>query len=112
MRRRRLELGLSQRALASKLAISHQQIQHYESGTSHITAGRLQHISQALTAEMGYFFGEKSRFKPKPKSGLLEIVPSVELTKLMKALQKIKSAKRRRYIVELAETLAGSGKRG
>lgn len=107
MRKRRLALGLSQRALAGQLAIAYQQVQHYENGTSHITAGRLQHISQALKVETSYFFGEQGS-KPKPSSGILGIVPTVQLTKLMKAFQKIKKAKSRRHLVGLAETLAGS----
>jgi len=107
MRKRRLALGLSQRALAGKLAIAYQQVQHYENGTSHITAGRLQHISQALKVETSYFFGEPGS-KPKPSSGILGIAPTVQLTKLMKAFQKIKNAKSRRHLVGLAEMLARS----
>jgi transcriptional regulator with XRE-family HTH domain len=107
VRKRRLALGLSQRALASKLGIAYQQVQHYERGTSRVTAGRLQHISQALKVETSYFFGEQ-RSKRKPSSGILGIVPTVQLTKLMKAFQKIKNAKCRRHLVGLAETWARS----
>src|ERR671939_525552 len=56
MRRRRIELGLSQTALATKLGISFQAVQKYEAGDIRISASRLYDIAQALAVEPAFFF--------------------------------------------------------
>ena len=48
IRARRLQLGLSQKALGDALGLSYQQVQKYEKGLSRIGAGRLQQIAEAL----------------------------------------------------------------
>lgn len=55
IRKRRLEVGLSQVQLADRLGITFQQVQKYESGRNRISAGRLLAICRALevsTVEM------------------------------------------------------------
>jgi transcriptional regulator with XRE-family HTH domain len=56
MRLRRIQLGLSQGALASKIGVSFQAVQKYESGDIRISASRLYDVAQALTVAPGFFF--------------------------------------------------------
>jgi transcriptional regulator with XRE-family HTH domain len=59
VRARRLQLGLSQRALGDALGISYQQVQKYEQGVSRIGAGRLQQVAEILNVPVSVFFDEK-----------------------------------------------------
>jgi transcriptional regulator with XRE-family HTH domain len=56
MRLRRIQLGLSQGALASKIGVSFQAVQKYESGDIRISASRLYDVAQALAVAPGFFF--------------------------------------------------------
>src|ERR1700751_1726173 len=48
MRLRRIQLGLSQGALANKIGVSFQAVQKYESGDIRISASRLYDVGQVL----------------------------------------------------------------
>ncbi len=54
----RVAMGLSRQQLASKISVTHQQLQKYEKGTNRISAGRLAAISQALNKPVSYFFDD------------------------------------------------------
>ena len=56
IRNRRLELGWTQHRLASKLGMSYQQVQKYETGANRINAGRLHQIAMCLDVGVGFFF--------------------------------------------------------
>lgn len=56
IRRRRMELGLTQEDLGRGLGISYQQIQKYESGANRISASRLQSLALRLEAEVAWFY--------------------------------------------------------
>jgi transcriptional regulator with XRE-family HTH domain len=56
MRLRRIQLGLSQGALASKIGVSFQAVQKYESGDIRISASRLYDVSQVLEVSPAFFF--------------------------------------------------------
>lgn len=56
MRLRRIQLGLSQGALAAKIGVSFQAVQKYESGDIRISASRLYDVAQALAVSPGFFF--------------------------------------------------------
>jgi transcriptional regulator with XRE-family HTH domain len=56
MRLRRIQLGLSQGALAAKIGVSFQAVQKYESGDIRISASRLYDVAQALAVAPGFFF--------------------------------------------------------
>ncbi len=56
MRLRRIQLGLSQGALASKIGVSFQAVQKYESGDIRISASRLYVVAQVLEVSPGFFF--------------------------------------------------------
>jgi transcriptional regulator with XRE-family HTH domain len=57
IRLRRVQLGMSQTALAEKLDLTFQQVQKYEKGTNRVPAGRLPLLAAALGVNVGYFYG-------------------------------------------------------
>ncbi len=56
LRQRRLQVGISQGALAHKAGVNFQQIQKYENGHNRISASRLWDITKALDVPVSYFF--------------------------------------------------------
>lgn len=56
MRLRRIQLGLSQGALASRIGVSFQAVQKYESGDIRISASRLYDVAQVLEVSPAFFF--------------------------------------------------------
>ncbi|GAB7026372.1 helix-turn-helix domain-containing protein [Geotalea toluenoxydans] len=56
IRRRRHELSLSQEELATRLEVSYQQIQRYESGKNRLNVENIQLVADALSVPVGYFF--------------------------------------------------------
>ncbi len=60
LKKRRKELGMSQKFLAEKLGITFQQVQKYEKGLNRIGASRLYDLCEALKAKPSYFFKEIS----------------------------------------------------
>lgn len=56
MRRRRLELQLSQTDLGKSLDVSFQQVQKYEKGTNRVSCATLVTICDALKVSTSYFF--------------------------------------------------------
>ena len=56
IRRRRLQLGLSQQDVAEIVGVRFQQIQKYECGGNRIAASRLWMIAQALDTTVASFF--------------------------------------------------------
>jgi transcriptional regulator with XRE-family HTH domain len=63
VRMRRIERNISQVELATKLGISFQQLQKYESGHNRMSASRLYRMGQILDAPVGFFF---EGLPPKP----------------------------------------------
>ena len=58
IRMRRKSLGMSQSALAGRLAITFQQVQKYERGVNRIGASRLFDLSRVLDVPIGFFFDD------------------------------------------------------
>jgi transcriptional regulator with XRE-family HTH domain len=56
VRARRLELNLTQQALAEQAGVTFQQLQKYENGANRISAGRLYDLAQALNASIQFFY--------------------------------------------------------
>jgi len=54
--RLRLEMGQSRQQLASKIGVTHQQLQKYETGANRISVGRIAYIANALKKPVAYFF--------------------------------------------------------
>ncbi|MDR0484920.1 MAG: helix-turn-helix domain-containing protein [Alphaproteobacteria bacterium] len=56
LKKRRKELGISQKALAEQLGVTFQQVQKYEKGLNRIGASRLFDICRVLKTKPSYFF--------------------------------------------------------
>lgn len=56
LRIRRKALGFSQKQLATRVSISFQQLQKYESGANRIGAGRLYQLALALSVGVEFFY--------------------------------------------------------
>lgn len=56
LRKRRLDLGMSQKELAEKVKVTFQQIQKYEKGLNRIGVSRLYEFCQILQVKPSYFF--------------------------------------------------------
>ena len=58
VRERRLDLGISQKALARVLGVSWQQMQKYEQGKSILSAAKLHVLAHQLGVPVGWFYEE------------------------------------------------------
>jgi transcriptional regulator with XRE-family HTH domain len=70
VRERRLEIGMSQEALADLIGVTFQQVQKYEKGVNRIAASRLYEVSKALGVSISYFFEDLSEGAGKKRRGL------------------------------------------
>src|ERR1700678_3750766 len=61
VRKLRLLLGLSQRAVGAAVGVSFQQIQKYEAGANRIGASRLQQFANFLEVPTSYFFDSEGQ---------------------------------------------------
>ncbi|MCC7272173.1 MAG: helix-turn-helix transcriptional regulator [Alphaproteobacteria bacterium] len=58
VRKRRMEMGMSQEKLGLALGLTFQQVQKYERGANRIGASRLFDLSRVLEVQIAYFFEE------------------------------------------------------
>ncbi len=63
LRRRRLDLGLSQAALSEMIGVTFQQVQKYEAADNRIAASTLYRLAEALEVSPEYFFEGLQREK-------------------------------------------------
>lgn len=56
IRRRRIQLGLTQEELAAALGCSYQQVQKYESGANRVSAANLLRLARRLSVPFDHFF--------------------------------------------------------
>lgn len=60
----RISNGLSRTQLASKIGVTHQQLQKYEKGTNRICIGRLLMLCKAVRKPVSYFVTEEAISMP------------------------------------------------
>ena len=107
-------IGMSQERLGDSLGITFQQVQKYEKGTNRIGAGRLHQIADVLGVTTSYFYDEAPGsaqaaapgFADGDSTAVMTFVSSSEGLLLNKAFARIRDAKVRRNLIELATTLA------
>ena len=58
LRKRRIELGLTQLSVAEAIGVTFQQIQKYERGSNRVVASRLYDLANTLEVPLEYFFAE------------------------------------------------------
>src|SRR5262249_53727681 len=107
VRVRRLEKGLSQTQLATKIGVTFQQVQKYENGVNRISASRLQRIAEILNVPITFFFDVTPARSGGAPFAYLQTEGSL---KLMRAYAEIKDAKVRYVLVEIAQRLARESK--
>ena len=82
VRRRRIELGMSQTALAQACGITFQQIQKYENGANRVSASRLWQFAAVLGVQVVFFFEGLGS----PKTEMKGSVPSKAERKIVNLL--------------------------
>ena len=111
---RRLEMGLSQEALAEVLGVTFQQVQKYEKGVNRISASRLFEVAAALNVPVGHFF---EGLIPVRSPGVAEssvedgdliaqTMATAEGVQLVMLFAAIRNARLRRRVVDLVRVLA------
>jgi transcriptional regulator with XRE-family HTH domain len=113
VRQLRKHLALSQSALADPIGLTFQQLQKYERGSNRISASKLFEIAAILKAPISYFFEGFSENEPlegfsesASEKFVNEFLTTAEGIELAEAYPRIKSAKRRRKILDLVRTLS------
>ena len=116
IRLRRKELGVSQEKLADSIGLTFQQVQKYERAANRVSASKLWEMARALKTSIAYFYeglGEPSVPEPEAAAGDRRSVHDFLLTpegmELDAAFPKIRRARVRRRILELARALAEEG---
>ncbi len=111
---RRILAGISQAQLGTALGVTFQQVQKYEKGANRVSASRLQQVSGVLGVPVDFFF----EGAPTANSPILGVVDSAELgdvasflatsegARMATAFPRIASARVRRRILDVVETLA------
>lgn len=119
LRFKRMEVKLSQNALASKLGLTFQQVQKYEKGVNRIGSGRLYELSKILGVSISYFF-ENYELEDNVVKAMNGSVSGVNLTNddielerdvknLIKNFCMIKSKVLRKSVIGLAKSLNVDG---
>ena len=119
VRLRRMMMGMSQEKLGEQMGLTFQQIQKYERGINRVSASRLWELSKVLGVTVQFFF-EELAFGQDPtnqlgaqpgfaeaESTIIEFLGSRDGLELNRAFVRIRDARVRRSIVELARSLAG-----
>lgn len=102
IRRRRVELGITQEELAAALGVSYQQIQKYEAGSNRISAVYLHRIARRLQVPLEWFFEGYGEQEHGPSSGT-----SARLAHdLLRGFERIRSPAVRQALAALARTVA------
>jgi transcriptional regulator with XRE-family HTH domain len=99
LRARRMEMGLSQQALAAAIGVTFQQIQKYELGVNRMPASKLLEIAKALSVSPSLFFPEDDIEQTEP--GFEDPYPQ----KLLSAMLRL-NARGRHVVLIAARALA------
>jgi transcriptional regulator with XRE-family HTH domain len=107
IRTMRIECGMSQTTLATKLGITFQQVQKYEKGVNRVSVGRLVRVAEALNVPISFFFdGQAFKASANPAANLFPYLQSSTAVRMVKAFHRITSPRLRRRLAELSERIA------
>lgn len=115
IRLRRVEVGISQQELGTKLGVSFQQVQKYEKGVNRVGAARIEQIAKVLDVPVTYFFGDGQEgqginsTKHQSEIESLLFLDSKFTLRLLRAYTAIDDLVVQRHFVALMETVAGIG---
>jgi transcriptional regulator with XRE-family HTH domain len=112
LRKRRLELGLTQLSVAEAIGVTFQQIQKYERGSNRIVASRLYDLANTLNVPLEYFFAEAQEDTP-PGAKADEVAddstPTPKETRnLINAYYEIADPALRKKLIELVRSVSAS----
>jgi len=116
---RRIALRMSRAALGDKLGVSFQQVQKYENGTTRISAGKLQQLSQILDVSVPFFFegaptGQLPNLEgseaPSPVY-ITDFLATHQGLALARTFMKMKNRSMRRAIVKMVIAIADNKER-
>jgi len=102
----RLQSGLSQTDLATRLGITFQQIQKYEKGTNRIASGRLLKIASLLSVPLIVLFKGSEIIADTNKQSVFDQLAEPHGNRLVQAFAKIRQDATRRSVVRLVEEIA------
>ncbi len=112
LRRRRLELGLSQLRVAEAIGVTFQQIQKYERGSNRVVASRLYDLANVLHVPLEYFFAEadtkRSAENQEEDAGGAGYPSPRETRNLITAYYAIADPALRKKLIELVRSVAAS----
>ena len=112
LRKRRIELGLTQLSVAEAIGVTFQQIQKYERGSNRIVASRLYDLANTLDVPLEYFFAEVQPNTPagaKTDDAADDTCPSPKETRnLIKAYYEIADPALRKKLIELVRSVSAS----
>jgi len=113
IRLRRKELGVSQERLADSIGLTFQQVQKYERAANRVSASKLWEMARVLKTSIAYFYeglGDPSTPEPAKsvtdRQSVHEFLLTPEGMELAAAFPRIKRARVRRRILDLARALA------
>jgi transcriptional regulator with XRE-family HTH domain len=109
IRARRLKMGLTQEALATKLGVTFQQIQKYEKGVNRVGSGRLYEIAEHLEAPVASFFESEAKPKTSRKPSPFDLLAD-ETSRLVREFSKLSDVKLRRAVLGVVERMIEMGR--
>lgn len=111
LKKRRKELGMSQKVLAESLGVTFQQVQKYEKGLNRIGASRLFDLCKVLKVKPSYFFKTINYEDSISNAAVLAVAESNELSADAIALLTMFSSideSKKRIILDLLKSMTDS----
>ncbi len=111
IRRRRMQLGLSQEALADKLGLSFQQVQKYEKGVNRVSASRLVQIARILGISAGAMLPDETEAAPATDESARDcnaFLATRDGVVIARSVVRIADPKLRRLVADLVAGMAGN----
>lgn len=116
LKKRRMELGLSQNKIGELTGITFQQIQKYEKGLNRIGSGRLYELATILKVPVSYFFegydeysaenDSKGSLSDNKSQFVYSTIEDKEMTQLVKYFIKIDDPVLRKSVINLTKSLS------
>jgi transcriptional regulator with XRE-family HTH domain len=101
----RVDRGISETALATRIGVTFQQVQKYELGASRVGTSRLARIAAVLDVSVGEFF-ESSRAGPPVTKSRGHLLAEPGARRVLGAYARMPSPRLRAYIAKLIEVVA------
>ena len=101
----RIQAGMSQATLGSKLGVTFQQIQKYESGTTRIGSGLLLKIAKLFNKPIAAFFPINDDDGAGSINEIITLTDRAQTMRMLHAFQKIQNPRVRFLMADLAEVI-------